>query len=158
VGSFPAAVAAADLNGDGALDLVSADSFDDAATILLGHGDASFEAQEIATGLMPMAVVVADLDRTRTPDLVTPNALSGDISSLLNGLPPRTLCTGDCNERGSVALDELVLVVNVALGRQPVEACVAADPNGEATVTIDEVIEAVDNALSGCAAESVSLR
>jgi hypothetical protein len=103
---------------------------------------------------MPVAVAAVDLDRAHTPDLVTVNALSGSLSSLLSSLPPRFQCAGDCNDQGSVALDELVLVVNVALGQVPVEECVAADSDGLNAVTIDEVVKSIDNALHGCASAS----
>jgi len=57
-------------------------------------------------------------------------------------------CAGDCNGNGTVSIDELVTMVNVALGGKPSTAC----PNGvqKTPVTIDEIISAVNNALSGC--------
>ncbi len=41
-------------------------------------------------------------------------------------------------------------MVNVALGSAAVDACTAGDANGDAEITINEIIAAVNNALSGC--------
>jgi hypothetical protein len=47
-------------------------------------------------------------------------------------------------------VDEILRAVNVALGSTPLTACAAADRDGEGTVTIDELVVAVDAALEGC--------
>jgi hypothetical protein len=60
-------------------------------------------------------------------------------------------CVGDCAGNGSVAIDELVLGVNIALGNQPVSRCTAMDGSGDGSVTIDELTRAVLAALDGCA-------
>ena len=59
-------------------------------------------------------------------------------------------CTGDCNGDGAVAVNEVVLGVNVALGLQPASACSAFDANRDGSVAINEVIAAVSNLLAGC--------
>lgn len=59
-------------------------------------------------------------------------------------------CEGDCGGDDMVTIDELLLAVNIALGRRPVSACTAVDRNGSGEVTIDELIAAVSNALEGC--------
>jgi cysteine-rich repeat protein len=60
-----------------------------------------------------------------------------------------TEATGDCNGDLAVAINELILGVNIALGLQPVDACGAFDRNVNGQVTIDELLRAVNNALSG---------
>jgi len=40
--------------------------------------------------------------------------------------------------------------VNVALGAQPVSVCPPSDLNADQSITIDELIAAVADALSGC--------
>jgi aspartate/methionine/tyrosine aminotransferase len=72
------------------------------------------------------------------------------IVGLLNQVPGRPVCSGDCDEHGSVSIDELVRSVNVALGSLAVADCIAADPNADASVMINELIAAVSNALLGC--------
>lgn len=59
-------------------------------------------------------------------------------------------CPGDCNSDGRVTIDELVRGVRIALGDLGAEDCGALDTKGGATVTIDELIEAVGAALFGC--------
>jgi len=63
---------------------------------------------------------------------------------------PGGACTGDCNQDGTVAIDELIKAVNIALGGAALDVCTAADRNGNGTVTIDELLAAVNAALGGC--------
>src|SRR5580700_10041682 len=63
-GETPYAVALADFNGDGILDIATADQVDDAVSIMLGNGDGTFQPQvEYATGLEPVSIVVADFNQ-----------------------------------------------------------------------------------------------
>lgn len=59
-------------------------------------------------------------------------------------------CAGDCNGDGQVTVDELLTLVNIALGSAAVTACDAGDTNHDGTIGIDEILAAVDNALNGC--------
>jgi hypothetical protein len=59
-------------------------------------------------------------------------------------------CTGDCNGDGSVTVDEIVKMVNIALGTLNPSECPAGDRDGSGTVTVDEIVQAVNNALGGC--------
>jgi hypothetical protein len=43
-------------------------------------------------------------------------------------------------------------MVNIALESAPVTACTAGDVNGDGQVTVDEILTAVGNNLSGCPA------
>ena len=60
------------------------------------------------------------------------------------------MCTGDCDGDGEVAINELILGVNIALGSQAVDNCPSFDIDGDGTVAINELIKAVNNALTGC--------
>jgi len=64
--------------------------------------------------------------------------------------PAPVACVGDCNGDGSVTVNELILMVNIALGILPPSACPAGDANHDGNVTITEIIAAVNNALNGC--------
>ena len=64
--------------------------------------------------------------------------------------PTPTLCSGDCNGDGIVTIEEIVTMVNVALGSADVTLCLAGDLTGDGTITVDEIIAAVNRALSGC--------
>jgi hypothetical protein len=59
-------------------------------------------------------------------------------------------CVGDCDNSGSVTVDEIVTMVNIALGSQSVDNCPNADANGDRNVTVDEIVTAIQNALMGC--------
>lgn len=59
-------------------------------------------------------------------------------------------CAGDCNDDRAVTVDELVLLVNVALGREPLEVCPTGDLDGDGSLTVNEIIVAVLSALEGC--------
>jgi len=60
-------------------------------------------------------------------------------------------CVGDCNSDGSVAINELIIGVNIALGTQPASACVAFQDQG-GMVNISQLIKGVNNALGTCPA------
>ena len=59
-------------------------------------------------------------------------------------------CAGDCNGDGMVAINELIVGVNIALGSAPVSQCPSFDVNADGMVAINELIAAVNNALMGC--------
>lgn len=59
-------------------------------------------------------------------------------------------CPGDCNGDREVTIDELLTLVNVALGQAAPEACRAGDVNADHEVTIDEILQAVNRALGTC--------
>ena len=73
-GLRPSGAAVADFNGDGHLDLVAANSFDEATqglSVFLGAGAREFsEAMRIDTEARAVAVTAADLDDDGLPDLV----------------------------------------------------------------------------------------
>lgn len=60
-------------------------------------------------------------------------------------------CVGDCGNDGAVTVDELLSMVNIALGTAPIENCTAGDANGDGEITVDEVVAAVSNSLQDCA-------
>jgi hypothetical protein len=47
-------------------------------------------------------------------------------------------------------VNELIAAVNIALGQAQITACRACDLNGDAMITINELIAAVTKALQGC--------
>jgi len=59
-------------------------------------------------------------------------------------------CVGDCNGNGQVTVDEILTMVNIALGNTPVTTCEAGDANHDGEITVDEILTAVNNALNGC--------
>jgi len=47
-------------------------------------------------------------------------------------------------------VDEILLGVNIALGNSPLSRCGNFAVNGDESVTVDEIIAAVNAALNGC--------
>jgi hypothetical protein len=60
-------------------------------------------------------------------------------------------CVGDCNGDGSVSIDDIIEMVDIALGDLDVSRCPAGDANDDNQITIDEILKAVSVALNGCA-------
>ena len=79
--------------------------------------------------------------------------MNGTTSALHHEGTPVILisaCTGNCNAGLEVTVDEILTMVNIALGNAPLLDCEAADANHDGQVTIDEVLTAVNMALNGC--------
>jgi len=62
----------------------------------------------------------------------------------------RAACVGDCSGDGTVTVNELIQMVNIALGNAPVAACSAGDANGDGAITVNEIVAGVNSALNGC--------
>lgn len=62
-------------------------------------------------------------------------------------LPP---CIGDCGGDGQVTVDEILTMVDIALGTAAISTCDAGDANQDRSITVDEILTAVNNALNGC--------
>lgn len=84
-------------------------------------------------------------------------AIFGPLTAAVIGLNPTLsaalidpLCNGDCDQRGAVTVDELVTLVNVALGTHSIELCANGDADGDGNITVDEITTATRRALDGC--------
>jgi Trypsin len=64
---------------------------------------------------------------------------------------PLVPCIGDCNRNRVVTTNELLLMINVALGKFPSAYCLEGDANADGVITVDELVRAVGAALRGCA-------
>lgn len=63
-------------------------------------------------------------------------------------LPPLP-CAGDCNVDGVTSVDEIVTLIQLALGAAATP-CSAGDLDADGAITVDEIVRAVDVALRGC--------
>ncbi len=59
-------------------------------------------------------------------------------------------CDGDCNSDRQVTVDEILTMVNIALGNADGSSCWAGDADHDGQVTIDEILTAVNHAINGC--------
>jgi hypothetical protein len=78
------------------------------------------------------------------------NIVDPPAASMPTATPTPLPCVGDCNGDMVVTVDELLTMVNIALGNANVSACTAGDANGNGQITVDEILTAVNNALNGC--------
>ena len=119
VGSTPQAVASGDFNGDGKMDLATADSSGNSVTILLGNGDGTFQAPTTySVGNGPTALIAADFNGDGKLDLAVVNDNANTVSILLGngdgtfqsaqdyavGSGPRSIVAADFNGDGQVDL------------------------------------------------------
>src|SRR5262249_42660599 len=82
VGAGPQALAVADGNGDGRVDLLVAKYYDDTVSVLIGNGDGTFQGQTVVkVGTNPSSVAVGDVDGDGNADLVV--ASSSDVTVLV---------------------------------------------------------------------------
>jgi hypothetical protein len=113
-----------------------------------------------AAGTTPTPSTTA-VATTRTPTgspTTSPTPVLTGSATVTETLPPSpsptttsAVCAGDCDQGGSVTVDELVKGVNIALGVASVDICEEMDANGDGAITVDELIVAVNRALIGCA-------
>jgi len=84
VGSGPADILTIDLNLDGSVDLVSANTKNNTLSILLGIGDGTFKnTLTFPVSSEPTVVVTGDVNRDGIPDLLTNSRGSGQLTVLL---------------------------------------------------------------------------
>ena len=65
-------------------------------------------------------------------------------------------CVGDCNNSGAVTVDDIITMVNIALGATPISACPAGDPDHTGMISVNNIVTAVNNSLTGCPSSPTS--
>jgi hypothetical protein len=108
VDSGPNSVAVGDFNGDGKLDLATANSgsypdFVGTVSVLLGNGDGAFQAaRTFGVGAGPYSVAVGDFNGDGRPDLATASTYDKNVSVLINNtaLAPNTLSVSKAGTGG----------------------------------------------------------
>lgn len=59
-------------------------------------------------------------------------------------------CPGDCNGDAGVTIDEVIVGVRIAVGIEPISSCATLDADASGSVTVDELVAAVQRVLVGC--------
>jgi hypothetical protein len=82
IGSYPNALAVADINGDNRLDIVTANAGSNNITVLLGRGNGAFVVPGLILAMqnVPSSVALVDVNRDSRLDIVTTNQGSDSIS------------------------------------------------------------------------------
>jgi len=57
------------------------------------------------------------------------------LATLSASSPAAATCRGDCSGDGEVTVNELLIGVNIALGRTAVDRCTSIDANGDGEVS-----------------------
>jgi len=163
--SRPAVIHAADLNADGWLDLVTAQSSSGEVSVLLNTGGSAgralfAEPLTYEVGLSPLAVESGDVDQQNGLDLLVVNSGSADASILLNrgdgrfeegarldlGVGPRVGKLGDVNRdghldavAGTVSSKEVQVFLGDGSGRFPrkLEVTIGGNPHAIALEDFD---------------------
>jgi len=108
-----------------------------------------------------IGVFVGDLSSTATPTptaATTPTPTSTPTGTVVTATPtptlPSSVCVGDCRGTRIVVINDLITLVNIAVGTAPPSACPHGVPSG-AHVDVALLIKAVNSALNGCAGPGV---
>lgn len=113
VGNSPFSVALGDLDGDGILDMASANDVDNRVSVLLGNGDGTFSeapGSPFDAGNSPRSIQLGDLDGDGNLDMVVTNFDLAQVTVLLgNG-------DGTFSEAGDSPVDVGLGPISVALG------------------------------------------
>jgi hypothetical protein len=120
-----------------------------------GSGEEAFQLNQYTTDSQRSPVVASGADGSFVAAWSS-TGQDGDLQAIVARRFACTasscpVCVGDCDGDGRVSIGELIIGVNVALGRRPLGDCESFDANGSGTVQIAELIRAVNNALNGCA-------
>lgn len=119
-------------------------------------GQTRVYADDGAVGLV--AVAIETHSRVDTPESTRTTgfgigmraARSDSDVITLPGLATYPPCTADCDNDRRITVDEVQQCVGIALGDLGIAACSRCDSDASLSVSIDEIIGAVNNALKGC--------
>jgi hypothetical protein len=118
VGTAPQSIEAGDLNGDGRLDLVTANTNGNSISVLLQQGDGTFSTTNYLIGANPTTIALGDINNDGKLDVVSSNLSSNNVSILLQQtdgsfgvssavlsvFTPTSIAIGDLNGDGKLDL------------------------------------------------------
>jgi YVTN family beta-propeller protein len=87
---------------------------------------------------------------TLTPTPTSTNTGTRTPTPTVTPTSTATPCVGTCHGGSTVAINDVLTMVNITLGNATVSDCAAGDANHDGQITINEIIAALGNALYGC--------
>jgi hypothetical protein len=143
VGTNPYSVVVGDFNGDGKLDLATANDAVNNVTVLLGDGSGGFSeasGSPFAVGTGPRSMAVGDFNGDGKLDLTTANINSGNVTVLLNtctlNTAPTISAVGVIRQQGSPSANATIANVN---DLEDLETALIVTVNGGASATVNGV-------------------
>ncbi len=94
-------------------------------------------------------MAAVNLDQLENPTPTETPGITATATITATPTPPAAVCAGDCDGTGHVVVNELVMLVNIALGVAEPSACAHGIAGGE-SVDIALLVRAVNNALGRC--------
>jgi hypothetical protein len=101
------------------------------------------ETCDLVGGRCQAGIAPPTASRTATPSATATPTVSATITTAPQG------CVGDCSGTHTVAVNDIIILVNIALGNASASTCAHGVPSG-AEVNVALIIQSVNNALNGC--------
>ena len=122
------------------------------ATATPGTPATSTPTSTVAVPTSTRTITRTPLPTSTTTATAPPATASASSTPASDPTPtvPHFPCIGDCDFSGAVAVNEVVVGVNILLERAEVTSCEAFDPNRTTTVSVNELVRGVNNLLEGC--------
>ena len=133
-GVAPESVSIGDFNGDGKLDVATADNGSNTVSILFGNGDGTFQAnQDFVVGLYPTSIVAHDFNGDGVLDLAVTNWGSNTVTVMLQTpavvkLSSASLTFGN-QALGTPSAAKSVTLQNTGLGTLYISGITVGGPN-----------------------------
>jgi hypothetical protein len=142
VGSTPSPNEPADFNGDGLIDIVTANIVGDSVTVLFGNGDGTFSGRtDHAVGATPHGMTVLDVNGDGAVDIVTANNSTSDLTLLVGdgsgGFAPGSSLEGGGFGEFAVAAGDMNAdgIFDLVVGAQSSQRVIVQLGNGDGTFT-----------------------
>jgi hypothetical protein len=104
----------------------------------------------LGTGNQVVSPELSRGDHVITLTAVDADGMRGTASVTIDVASPAPDCAGDCRRDATVTVNDLLIMVNVALEDAPVSTCFAGDRNYDGRITVNEILAAVQRVLEGC--------